>query len=339
MIKEPTPKPTEKPKHTLSNKNNLISLFAVILAVVAIVLALVAWQQKSRLRGTEGNQSTQWQQSVTELKTALERYQQQTQTAIAANQSNISQLMNQSAQGTQEQATAYAGYLIRLAHLHLSVENNLPLGIELLKIAQQRLQPIPTSNVTSLKQALSNDIAALSALPQIDKAGLINQIDTLSDQIAHLPTQPTLAPPAPEPSTATDSSKSYWDKIKHNLSGLKNLFIVRRVDTPMTSLLQPQQSMFLREDVRFKLLQAQWALLHQERTLYGQSLNKAAQLLSQYDQNQPATALIAKQLQALAIIDIKPQIPELQSLRILPPTTPAAPSLPNKPERTESVES
>lgn len=135
--------------------------------------------------------------------------------------------------------------------------------------------------------------------------------------------------------TDIESGSNGWDKIIHNLSALKNLFVIRRIDEPITPLLHPQQVLLLKESVRFKLLQAQWALLYQQSGLYAQSLNTAAELLGEYDQNHPATSQIIKKLRSLAIIDIKPQIPPLQSLQVLQ----SLPTLQAPPKKETDIES
>jgi len=313
------PKPPIKTKRkSKTSKQIVISIFAITLAVIAIVIAIFSWQQVTSMQSIVHSQKNQFQQSMSELKKEVLASQSKLQDAISLNQKNISQLMSQGGDTAMEQSMGEASYLIRLAHLNLTMDNNIPLATKLLKMAALRLDNVNTSSGKRLKAAIEHDLATLSASPQVDRINLLVKLDRVSDEIANLPTRRQIASQPTKPIPESSSSQHWWSKVKHNLSGLKQLFIVRHFDKPTAPLLMPQQVIFLKDNIRLKITQAEWAVLHRSPKLYRQSLNTALQWLNQYNQNEPATQQVIKKLQALALIDITPQTPStLKSLQML----------------------
>lgn len=321
------PKPPIKTKCKLTTpKHHIISIIALAIAIVAIIIAAFDWKQMNAVQSNTNMRITQSQQSILEFKKKIAQNQLALQNAISVNQKNISQLLNQGGDSTTQQATAEAIYLIRLAHLNLTMDNNIKLGITLLKMAKQRIDSVTTPATTRLKVAIAHDVATLSTVPQINVTNLLVELDSISNQIAMLPTRSQMSFQAKKSMTTQNTSHHWWDKVRHNLIGLKKLFIVKHFDKPIAPLLMPQQTIYLKDSVRLKISQAQWAVLHRSPKLYRQSLNLAVQWLNQYNQNSLEAQQIIKKLQALATIAITPKIPAtLKSLIVL-----NALSIPNK---------
>jgi len=290
--------PTET-KHKPSPKYSALAFSALILSVVAFLFAAFIWQQQDSIRSN----TAPLKQKLAQLTSTL----QQTQADIATSQKRIAQLMSQNGNPDQ-QATNEASYLVRAANLHLTTRN-VNSSIQLLQMAKQRLETVITPAAGRLKSAIAHDITTLSALPQLDVGNLLAQLDQLSQQIASLPTNLQMSPQTVSKTNNDTAATTWWGKVKRNLGGLKRLFIIRRLDKPMAPLLNPQQIVFLKENLRLKLSQAQWAVLHNQPKLYQQSVNIAIQWLKEHAQNQPATQDIIKKLQALAIINISPPLP------------------------------
>jgi uroporphyrin-3 C-methyltransferase len=326
----------ESPQKISLFKQQPLGVVALALAIVAIVFAALAWQQYSVVHDDIGDRTTKLQQSFSQLQSDFQQYQLQSQTATQNNEKNIALLMNQSNDAKTASILTETGYLIRLADLHLDIENNVADAIRLLKIAQTRLQPLTSASVQPLKEAVNHDITALTAIPQINVNDISNQIDQLSKQIANIEIQSPIVNKATSiTTTSMVATTSWWDKIKHNLGGLKDLFIVRHIEDSDVGPITSKQFVLLQESIRLKLMQAQWALLYLQKNIYQQSLNTAAQWLNELNQNQPATSELIKKLEALAVIDIKPQAPTLQSIAVLqsmPESTPALNQTETKPE-------
>ena len=285
---------TDLKKESSSLKYWLINGMVFFLALAALVLAIVAWKVINHTHA----EATQLNQTLIQI-----------QATVTENQKNIAQLMTQTSNPSAQQAIVEAAQLIQQAHIYLMIDGNVALAIQLLNLATQRLQPIATTAAIQLKSAMDQDIAALSAVPQVNIASIIMQLNQLSESVHQLSISPQ---PATRISTMTRTipTDHWWSK-------LKKLFIVRHLDTQKAPLMNPQQFLFLQENVRLKLFQAEWAVLHRQPTIYQESLIMAAQWLSEYVQNQPAADSIVKKIQSLEAINIKPSLPTLTSLSVL----------------------
>jgi uroporphyrin-3 C-methyltransferase len=91
-------------------------------------------------------------------------------------------------------------------------------------------------------------------------------------------------------------------------------------------LLAPEQQYFLRENIRLQLLAARLALLRGDRQIYRDSLQQARDwLLHHFDINQQATRWMLDELEQLADIDPRPDLPDISgSMRSLATATGAA---------------
>ena len=307
-----TPPASGKPKQGFLSVAGYIGFLALTLSIVAIITIAIGWQKYRTSTTLLENKIVKLQQSFSQSNAIL----QENQAAIVNNQKNISALMAQGNQTTQQIVFSEVAYLIRLAHVQLVINNNVSASLQLLKMAQTELQTLVTPTATTLALALKQDIDTLTQLPAIDTTTVVlaldrlnREIDTLSFTPPHSPTVTTLAIPS--------SSQSQWDRIKENLARLQHLFIIQHINSTTVPLLDPQQMLFLKEKIHLKLFEAEWAVLQRQPTLYQHSLTTVASWLSQYDQNRTDLAPLLKNIQTLAVIPIQPTWPALQSLSTL----------------------
>lgn len=201
--------------------------------------------------------------------------------------------------------------LIFLADLQLKIDGNLNSAIELLHEAKKRIAGL---NSDKLENALEQDISALSALPKINAVGVIQQIDQMIGDITALPLTTHLDSSPLNTSTINDAS--LWGRIQKNLGGLKDLFIIQRIDHPLPPL-ESNQVLSLQQNIISKLLQAEWALLRNDHELYSQSLTTAVHWLDAYHPNHSAILPIKQKISEISGMDLSRHVPELSSLRLL----------------------
>lgn len=309
----------------------LISI-ALLIAIISIIISAVTLTLLQRTLHHKNDEKVQLEHAVNQLKSDFSIYQEKTETAIAANEKNIAIIVNQMNNPSRRALLVEANYLIRMANLHLVTENNIALATQLLKMAAEELQPISEAALQPLKQALNTDVQTLSAIPQVDIPDLIHTIDALNIDIKNLNLhQSNLVPSASNKIVIpVSSSTNWWEKVKTNLSGLKSLFIVHRIDEPMMASVAPEQSDALKMKIQLKLAEAEWALLTHNSLLFQQSLHTAAEALTAFNQNQPSVNDMIKKLESLATINIKPNIPKLLSLTIINSLLPITASTPTE---------
>lgn len=180
---------------------------------------------------------------------------------------------------------AESEYLVRMAGRKLWLEHDLVSAITLLGNADERIAALNDPSLMPIRKALAEDIAKLKGMPRIDREGLTLKLAALSDQIELLPLSTVSMPETKaEPDQAVSTNPDEWESnLKKNwVKFTENFVTIRRRDGAVEALLSPQQEIFLRENLKTKLLQAQLSVYREQQALYEDSLDKAQRWLTQY---------------------------------------------------------
>ncbi|MCS0541357.1 MAG: uroporphyrinogen-III C-methyltransferase [Aeromonas veronii] len=198
---------------------------------------------------------------------------------------------------------AESEYLVRMAGRKLWLEHDLVSAITLLGNADERIAALNDPSLMPIRKALAEDIAKLKGMPRIDREGLTLKLAALSDQIELLPLSTISMPEAkPEPDQAVSTNPDEWESnLKKNwVKFTENFVTIRRRDGAVEALLSPQQEIFLRENLKTKLLQAQLSVYREQQALYEDSLDKAQRWLTQYfDTDNSATRYMQGEIDKL----------------------------------------
>lgn len=205
---------------------------------------------------------------------------------------------------------AETGHLLRLANQRLVMAGDPVAAQALLDSADAVLRELDDPALHAVRAAVAADIAELRAVPKVDVEGIYLRLAALIEQadglvIFQFPQQPA---PASE-----EVAQGWRDRLQQGykaaLSQLSDYIIIRRRDMPMQALMDPQWEGLVRLNLRMLLEQAQIALLSGNQPLYGASLERALQWVSQFQDADTATAeAIAAQVKHLATLTI--QIPQ-----------------------------
>ncbi len=213
--------------------------------------------------------------------------------------------------------------IVLIANQQLQLEGNVKAAIIALQTADARLQSIDKPQFTSLRRTLNADIQRLQLLPQIDTVGITLRLDDLIAAVDHLPlasdqeipvrTVKTEKPVRPVPA---DEATRFATEM---LQELKSLVQVRRLNTPDNALLAPEQSYFLRQNLKLRLLTARIALFAHDEVSYKADLNAAKYWLSKYfNVNDARTQNSIAQIDKLINSPVSIRLPGLeQSLNAL----------------------
>ncbi|MFM5697926.1 uroporphyrinogen-III C-methyltransferase [Aeromonas veronii] len=198
---------------------------------------------------------------------------------------------------------AESEYLVRMAGRKLWLEHDLVSAITLLGNADERIAALNDPSLMPIRKALAEDIAKLKGMPHIDREGLTLKLAALSDQIELLPLSTVSMPEAKaEPDQAVSANPDEWESnLKKNwVKFTENFVTIRRRDGAVEALLSPQQEIFLRENLKTKLLQAQLSVYREQQALYEDSLDKAQRWLTQYfDTDNSATRYMQGEIDKL----------------------------------------
>ncbi|MFM4872367.1 uroporphyrinogen-III C-methyltransferase [Aeromonas veronii] len=198
---------------------------------------------------------------------------------------------------------AESEYLVRMAGRKLWLEHDLVSAITLLGNADERIAALNDPSLMPIRKALAEDIAKLKGMPRIDREGLTLKLAALSDQIELLPLSTVSMPEAKaEPDQEVSANPDEWESnLKKNwVKFTENFVTIRRRDGAVEALLSPQQEIFLRENLKTKLLQAQLSVYREQQALYEDSLDKAQRWLTQYfDTDNSATRYMQGEIDKL----------------------------------------
>lgn len=299
--------PSSKPSWKLS--------LALLLAVAALLLLL--WQSsttRKHFRQIEkdlGEQLARFdksnQESLTLAKLAENRSsesaaqiaQLRQQLADSQNQQEALQtLYEQLADNREARVVSEVEQLLVIANQQLQLANNVRSALLALQTAQTRIQTLDTAQGHALSTQLEADVQNLQNLPSVDVAEMSKQLEKLASDVAQLP---LVSDRHPSPKKATPSGEaSVWANLTREIwQDLNNLIRLERIDRREPPLLAPDQSFYLRENIKLRLLTARIALLQHDETTYLSDLNTVKDWLnSHFDTRDPLTrnalSLIAK---------------------------------------------
>ncbi len=309
----------------------------ITLSVIAIAIALAAgaglytWNKRqadSQNASTQtlAAQVTALQQQMSQQKTELESRLQQQQSSLDAAQQR-EQAMAKSLEETREKIASITGgdtnnwllaeadYLVKLAGRKLWSEQDVATATALLKSADASLGQMNDPSLIAARRALNSDIADLAGVSQIDFDGIILRVNQLSNQVDNLRLADNDNDDAPMDADSQElsGSLSEWrqnlTRSWHNF--MDNFITIRRRDATEVPLLAPNQDVYLRENIRSRLLVAAQAVPRHQEEVYKQSLETVATWIrAYYDTNDATTKGFLAELDALSQQSIAMDLPD-----------------------------
>lgn len=307
-----------------------------VLGAIAIVLVIAlgaggyyhTHQQAQTL--IAANQALQQQlaemkQSQQQEKSALEGLlQQQGKTLEAADreQSTLVRQLNElqdkvatiSGSDAKTWLLAQADFLVKMAGRKLWSDQDVTTAAALLKSADASLAEMNDPSLIDIRRAITEDVATLSAVAQIDFDGIILKVNQLSNQVDDLRLADNNRDERPmdEDDGELSSSLSEWrqnlTKSWHNF--MADFITVRRRDSSAEPLLAPNQDVYLRENIRSRLLVAAQAIPRHQNEVYKQSLETVSTWVRAYfDTTDPATKAFLEELDSLSQQSISMDVP------------------------------
>ncbi|AQU84321.1 MULTISPECIES: uroporphyrinogen-III C-methyltransferase [unclassified Halomonas] len=321
------------------SKSGMLAIALVVILTVALVL--VAWQgwqrldsQQQRLdelaQQAEGSAS---QQAVSDLESRINSGEAERSQALDSTMSELrSELDNYRsdidgtldqvlAQLSQEQETderdwlhAEAAYLLRLANQRLQLEGDVDGAAALLRTADARLVDADNPALTAVRREIANELAALDAVPRVDRTGLYLALNAQQERISSLRLSQEIEERAVTSSIEQPPSGTFQNQLARFGSELKDLVVIRHHNEALETLITPEQESYLRQSLRLVLEQSQLALLKEEQELYEASIDKALALLNgYYDTERDETQRVIGRLQELKQVQVQPELPDISA--------------------------
>lgn len=218
---------------------------------------------------------------------------------------------------------AQADYLVKLAGRKLWSDQDVTTAAALLKSADASLADMNDPSLIDIRRALNEDVGSLSAVAQVDFDGIILKLNQLSNQVDNLrlADNDTDDSPMDSDSSSLSGSLAEWrqnlTKSWHNF--MDDFITIRRRDTSAEPLLAPNQDVYLRENIRSRLLIAAQAVPRHQDEVYKQSLESVSTWVRAYfDTSDPSTKAFLEELDNLSQQSVSMDVPdELKSQPML----------------------
>jgi uroporphyrin-3 C-methyltransferase len=225
---------------------------------------------------------------------------------------------------------------LRLAQQQAQLTGSAEPLIAALKSAEQRLSRAAQPRLGPLQRAVNRDLDRIKAASVTDVPVLLLKLDELVRLVDELPVanamvssgkllaaaRPAASAPAAPASAASASWRDVFDPqalqgwSQRMLGGLwdgaRQLLRVSRIDQPEAALLAPEQSFFLRENIKLRLLNARLGLLSRQTDAARGDLQSASDWLGKYFD--PASRRTQAALQLLAQVQSQLKTSELPRL-------------------------
>lgn len=334
-----------QPAAVLQPERNKGSGIAITLGVLALLIALASAGGMYFWAKRQADSQRMLNTALTSQLNELHTRQHDLQASLDNSRQNQQQFVQESQQQTQSLAEqldglqqkmaeisgadasnwllAQASFLVKMAGYKLWGDQDSVTAVVLLKNADTSLADMRDPSLIGARRAIAADIATLQALNQVDYYGIILELDQLANQVDNL----RLADNAPDSQSADSdkgqlsSSLSQWrqnlEKSWHNF--LDNFITIRRRDSSDVPLLAPDQEIYLRENIRSRLLIAAQAIPRHQQEIYQQSLEHVASWVrAYYNTDDAITSAFLSRIDQLSNQAINMDLPEsLQSQPVL----------------------
>ncbi|MFM8864332.1 MAG: uroporphyrinogen-III C-methyltransferase [Limnohabitans sp.] len=154
------------------------------------------------------------------------------------------------------------------------------------KSARQRLQRAAQPRLAPVQRAIEKDLERLRAAQTLDIPGLLMRLDEAVAQVDGLVLAnqaPATSAPASPPAPARSAWPAWMSQgMQQVVDPLRELVRISRIDAPEALLLSPEQSFFLRENFKLKLLNARLGLLARQYDTVRADLAQTAQGVRRY---------------------------------------------------------
>ncbi|MGA0612831.1 uroporphyrinogen-III C-methyltransferase [Caldimonas sp. KR1-144] len=191
-----------------------------------------------------------------------------------------------------------------------------------LKSADERLARVNQPRLAGVRRAVARDLDRVKAVAVADLPTLIIKLDEavrMVDDLPLLAAEPRAAEPAkpsraitrgsasaPQPAASAASAAADWSSAGRAWAQtvwdeVRSLLRVTRIDQPDAMLLAPEQSWFLRENLKLRLLNARLALLSRQFDTVQTDLQAAQAAIDRYaDRHARRTAALSELVRGVA---------------------------------------
>ena len=306
VLTTPPATPTAAPAAPQGVSGTVVAVVAAV-AVAALVVSGMLWQRLGHTQEQLARQTAEAQAQAIEARTVAREAQEvarETATRQTVNDTRLSEvalqrtqleeLMQSLSRSRDENLVVDIESALRLAQQQAQLTGSAEPLLSALKSADQRITRAAQPRLAPLQRAIVRDMDRIKTAAITDTPALLNRLDDLVRLVDDLPTIYAVGPSynkrstaAPASSTPADAAPSWWmDGLQRAWEVVRdearNLVRVSRIDQPEAALLAPEQSFFLRENLKLKLLNARLGVLARQFDSARADLAAATAALNKY---------------------------------------------------------
>jgi uroporphyrin-3 C-methyltransferase len=202
---------------------------------------------------------------------------------------------------------------VNIAVQQIQLASNVQAALLALQTADARLSSLERPQWLPLRKAIASDMDTLRSLPQVDSSGVALRLETLIGRIDSLP----LGFEARPKETAQDKggNDNWLQRLGNEVwTEFSQLVRIERMDRPDPALLAPSNAVFLRENLKLRLMNARLALLSRDGNTFREDMRISYRWLERYfDTRNPAVAAARNDLLELQKVPVGVDMPTLQA--------------------------
>jgi uroporphyrin-3 C-methyltransferase len=322
--------PSESPVllGTRSRFERLLPAAVFALAVAVVLLAGAWWATRSELAELRDGVARQLREAGAEARdsrTIAKEVQEAVRDAQArigaveakllesqSQQLALEALYQELSRSRDEWVLAEVEQTLAIAAQQLQLAGNVQAALVALQTADARLARPDRPQFLGLRKVIARDIDRLKNAPSVDVAGMTLRLDQLVAAVDQLPLLADGRPKATEPAPAADEPAGWARTWQAVWEELKSLVRIQRLDASDPALLAPEARVFLRENLKLRLLHARLALLQRDEAAFRGDLKAAQTWLGRwFDTKQKPVATALQTLAALNAAAVSVELPTI----------------------------
>ena len=251
---------------------------ALAVAALAILANVLLWQRLAATREQVARQTAESGLLAGEARTVARQAQELARdtaarlavsearlSEVALQRNQVEELIQSLSRSRDENLVVDIDSAIRLAQQQAQLTGSVEPLLAALKSAEQRVGRAAQPRLTQLQRAITRDISRIGNATVSDTPALLVRIDELLRMADELPLVNAVAEVSASGSlkrVGNESWPSWWERgLRLVGEEARNLLRVSRIEQPEAALLSPEQSFFVRENYKLKLLNARLGLL------------------------------------------------------------------------------
>jgi uroporphyrin-III C-methyltransferase len=233
--------------------------------------------------------------------------------------SNATKLLALSSVNREDWKLAEIGYLLRMADYRVLIEKDNLNALALAQSADEVLRSLDQTGLQHIRKILAEEITVMKLAGRVDREGIYIRLSALANQIEAIPFVQPLGEVEQENRGEPETDKTVKQKVQDFFRGmlrkLQSYVRVRDHGRAINAILPPAEQIYLQQNLRQMLEQAQAAILRGENKVYKDVLVKAQNWINQYYELNAQSQMILNELRSLEQENIAPEYNNFENSR------------------------